>query len=359
MADLSTTFTGIRFENPFLLSSAPPTESDSNIMRAFEAGWGGVVTKTIGLHPVVNVKGPKTKFLRADNSGTGIGTVSFGPGQGSPPQIATDGLVSIFYNPTGNNTTVNAASYTAPTDFGFYITGAGPLTSAMLVNNVYDLQNVRNNLGGIYALGRDIDASATATWNGGAGFVPIGSASAAFTASFDGQGHTISGLVVNRPGSSYVGLFGYVGTFATVGNVGLSGGAVTGSNYVGALAGENNGSITRSYATGTVTSSGAATNTGGLTAAASRSPTRPERSPVKIRWAGWPATTPAPSPSRMPPGQSAARSSSAAWSDTMAILAEAPSPSRMPPGQSAARPSSAAWSDTMATPSRSPTRPAP
>src|SRR5438128_5525473 len=69
MADLSSTFTGISFENPFLLSSAPPTESDSNIMRAFEAGWGGVVTKTIGLHPVVNVKGPKTKFLRAENNG--------------------------------------------------------------------------------------------------------------------------------------------------------------------------------------------------------------------------------------------------------------------------------------------------
>src|SRR3981081_3793268 len=66
MADLSTTFTGVRFQNPFLLSSAPPTESESNILRAFEAGWGGVVTKTIGLHPVVNVLGPKTKFLRAD-----------------------------------------------------------------------------------------------------------------------------------------------------------------------------------------------------------------------------------------------------------------------------------------------------
>jgi len=64
--DLSVVFTGIRFENPFLLSSAPPTESESNIKRAFEAGWGGVVTKTIGMHPVVNVKGPKTKFLRAD-----------------------------------------------------------------------------------------------------------------------------------------------------------------------------------------------------------------------------------------------------------------------------------------------------
>jgi dihydropyrimidine dehydrogenase (NAD+) subunit PreA len=64
-ADLSVAFTGLTFTNPFLLSSAPPTESDSNILRAFDAGWGGVVTKTIGLHPVANVAGPKTKFLRA------------------------------------------------------------------------------------------------------------------------------------------------------------------------------------------------------------------------------------------------------------------------------------------------------
>ncbi|MBW3670958.1 MAG: NAD-dependent dihydropyrimidine dehydrogenase subunit PreA [Acidobacteria bacterium] len=66
--DLSVTFTGLKFKNPFLLSSAPPTESESNIMRAFDAGWGGVVTKTIGMHPVINVAGPKTKFLRADSS---------------------------------------------------------------------------------------------------------------------------------------------------------------------------------------------------------------------------------------------------------------------------------------------------
>ena len=40
MADLSTVFTGIRFENPFLLASAPPTESDTNIVRAYEAYQG-------------------------------------------------------------------------------------------------------------------------------------------------------------------------------------------------------------------------------------------------------------------------------------------------------------------------------
>jgi dihydroorotate dehydrogenase len=69
--DLSVQVTGLRFPNPFLLSSAPPTESESNILRAFEAGWGGVVTKTIGMHPVVNVLGPKTKFLRT-NAESGV-----------------------------------------------------------------------------------------------------------------------------------------------------------------------------------------------------------------------------------------------------------------------------------------------
>src|SRR5207249_1779678 len=67
--NLGVIFTGLHFENPFLLASAPPTESDGHILRAFEAGWGGVVTKTIGLHPVVNVAGPRTNFNRADAEG--------------------------------------------------------------------------------------------------------------------------------------------------------------------------------------------------------------------------------------------------------------------------------------------------
>ncbi|MEM1341630.1 MAG: tRNA-dihydrouridine synthase [Pseudomonadota bacterium] len=64
---LSTSFTGLEFVNPFVLASAPPTESKRKIMKAFEAGWGGVVTKTIGLHHVENVAGPKTIFQRASD----------------------------------------------------------------------------------------------------------------------------------------------------------------------------------------------------------------------------------------------------------------------------------------------------
>jgi len=56
MADLSSTFCGIRSPNPFWLASAPPTDKEYNVVRAFEAGWGGVVWKTLGEDPpIVNV----------------------------------------------------------------------------------------------------------------------------------------------------------------------------------------------------------------------------------------------------------------------------------------------------------------
>jgi len=61
MADLSTVFAGIRSPNPFWLASAPPTDKAYNVNRAFEAGWGGVVWKTLGEAgpPIVNVSGPR------------------------------------------------------------------------------------------------------------------------------------------------------------------------------------------------------------------------------------------------------------------------------------------------------------
>ncbi|MDQ2842625.1 MAG: NAD-dependent dihydropyrimidine dehydrogenase subunit PreA [Acidobacteriota bacterium] len=54
MADLRTTFAGVTSPNPFWLASAPPTNSGAQIHKAFEAGWGGAVWKTIGA-PVLNV----------------------------------------------------------------------------------------------------------------------------------------------------------------------------------------------------------------------------------------------------------------------------------------------------------------
>jgi dihydropyrimidine dehydrogenase (NAD+) subunit PreA len=61
MADLTSNFIGISSPNPFWLASAPPTDKEYNVRRAFEAGWGGVVWKTLGSEgpPVVNVNGPR------------------------------------------------------------------------------------------------------------------------------------------------------------------------------------------------------------------------------------------------------------------------------------------------------------
>jgi dihydropyrimidine dehydrogenase (NAD+) subunit PreA len=61
MANLTSNFIGIKSPNPFWLASAPPTDKAYNVERAFEAGWGGVVWKTLGSEgpPVVNVSGPR------------------------------------------------------------------------------------------------------------------------------------------------------------------------------------------------------------------------------------------------------------------------------------------------------------
>ncbi len=60
MADIRSEFCGIKSPNPFWLASAPPTDKAYNVVRAFEAGWGGVVWKTLGEDPpIVNVNGPR------------------------------------------------------------------------------------------------------------------------------------------------------------------------------------------------------------------------------------------------------------------------------------------------------------
>ena len=61
MATLATDFLGIRSPNPFWLASGPPTDKEYNVRRGFDAGWGGVVWKTLGEAgpPNVNVNGPR------------------------------------------------------------------------------------------------------------------------------------------------------------------------------------------------------------------------------------------------------------------------------------------------------------
>lgn len=68
MADLSTDFLGIKSPNPFWLASAPPTDKQVNVLRAFEAGWGGVVWKTLGSQ----VKNVSSRYSSVDYNGSRV-----------------------------------------------------------------------------------------------------------------------------------------------------------------------------------------------------------------------------------------------------------------------------------------------
>ena len=65
MADISSDFLGIKSPNPFWLASAPPTDKKINVLRAFEAGWGGVVWKTLGSQ----VKNVSSRYSAVDFNG--------------------------------------------------------------------------------------------------------------------------------------------------------------------------------------------------------------------------------------------------------------------------------------------------
>src|SRR5688500_5869136 len=68
MADISANFLGIKSPNPFWLASAPPTDKKYNVLRAFEAGWGGVVWKTLGSQ----VKNVSSRYSAVNYNGTRV-----------------------------------------------------------------------------------------------------------------------------------------------------------------------------------------------------------------------------------------------------------------------------------------------
>lgn len=120
------------------------------------------------------------------------------------------------------------------------------LNAYMWVEDVEQLQKIDTNLGGNYALRNSIDATATQEWNNGEGFKPIGIDSTGkvivenskygFHGNFDGLSYNIFNLNINRTDAVNVGLFGVLHE-AEINNVTFVGGAITGGNVVGSLAG--------------------------------------------------------------------------------------------------------------------------
>lgn len=147
------------------------------------------------------------------------------------------------------------------------LNGNGKLTKAdgyMWVEDVEQLQAIKDNLSGNYALRNSIDATSTEQKN----FISIGSDSNAFTGKFDGIDYNIFGLTIDNSNKSNTGLFGETNG-ATINNVTLVGGKITGGDDTGALVGHAmNSTITNVVNSAEVNGN---RNVGGLIGAATNS----------------------------------------------------------------------------------------
>ncbi|GEM_PF-4879075 len=123
------------------------------------------------------------------------------------------------------------------------------------LNNLYWLAD-NNSLwssGTHFRQVNNIDASTTGMWDGEKGFSPIGIFSTnPFEGKYDGNGHIIDQLTISRSDQQYIGLFGYLKN-AHIQNIGVKNSSLTGSNFVGGLAGRSdNSTIEKSFTSGEI-----------------------------------------------------------------------------------------------------------
>ncbi|RBW69841.1 hypothetical protein [Bacillus taeanensis] len=135
-----------------------------------------------------------------------------------------------------------------PTEF---TGGEGTMDNPYLIKTAQQLDNVRNYLDQHFKLAANIDLSSFAAEDN-KGWRPIGNEEQAFTGSFDGNRHLISGLTIKRPDENFIGLFGAVSN-GVIENVSLENVQVSGHSKVGGLVGSLNGKVGKSYTTGSVT----------------------------------------------------------------------------------------------------------
>ncbi len=186
--------------------------------------------------------------INANLNGSGTAKLALNYGQGSAN--GTGGDYSLRNGaqvnlPAGENFSTKQGSSGAVKNFTV-ITLLGNEGSTTTT----DLQGMNGNLARNYALGNDIEAMATFSWDAGHGFMPIGAGNYLVQGDFDGLGHAIHNLVINRNDMNAVGLFGRLG--GEIRNLGLVAGAISGLDFVGGIAGMAFNKISSSYSTGTV-----------------------------------------------------------------------------------------------------------
>ncbi len=126
---------------------------------------------------------------------------------------------------------------------------ANPYQIATL-DNLYWLSQTDTVWNKFFIQTTDINAASTSNWDGGLGFMPIGYNPTKFSGTYDGDGHIIDSLYIDRPDSDYVGLFGL--SRAYIKELGVTNANITGYNYCAAIVGFNQLEVRNCYASGTI-----------------------------------------------------------------------------------------------------------
>ncbi len=190
---------------------------------------------------------------------SGTSTLTLNPATANGPDAAVAG--GAFYTHLTSTGFIGRVDFPGRTGSGILTIGGVGYTLIASVGaqgsmSGADLQGIQGALAGNYALSGELDASVTSTWGSG-GFACIEN----FTGRIDGLGHAIHKMVINHPVQDSCGIIGYA-SGASVSNLGVSGGVITGQNNTGAIFGyAENATLRNSYSTAIVNG---ATYVGGL-----------------------------------------------------------------------------------------------
>ncbi|GGE52126.1 hypothetical protein GCM10007421_28200 [Halopseudomonas oceani] len=201
---------------------------DINVQAAVT--WSADTTLTLSAHNDININAAVT--AQGAN-----GKVALQYGQATPDGGAADYHINAPINlQNGNNFSTQKGS-------------TGSVISYTVVNDAAALQAMNSDLNANYAVGSNIDLGSISNWQ------PVGG-SDRFTGTFNGLGHTLSNITINRSGTDFVGLFGATASGSVIRDIGLVGGNVSGRNHVGGLVGVSSGIISNAYATGSIEGTG-------------------------------------------------------------------------------------------------------
>ena len=236
------------------------TDAVSSI-TATTATCGGNVTDDRGSAVTVRgvclstTTGPTTALSTKTSDGTGEGVFT-----SSLTDLQPNTIYYVRAYATNGVGTSYGAEVSFTTSFGAVLpVGAGTIGDPYQIaslENLYWISQNSTEWSKYYIQTADIDASSTSTWNSGAGWSPIGNSTIRFSGTYDGDGHTISGLYINRSSSDYQSFIGFTNTNTVIKNLGLLNVNFTGHWHVGGLvACPAFSTISKCFTTGSVSGS--------------------------------------------------------------------------------------------------------